>query len=265
MQTPARHPRPAPPDPWGVVLALCVLGAWGGHLAWLLMAPGLPWDAPLTWLHVALQAWLCTGLFITGHDAMHGTVSRRRQVNEAVGTVACFLFAGLSYRRLVVNHRAHHANPTGDDDPDFSTRSQSFWPWLGAFMTRYTTLPQLGVMAAKFNVLLLLGASQPRILGFWVLPSVLGTLQLFYFGTYLPHRRPDTPDMAPHHARTLPRNHLWGLLSCFFFGYHWEHHESPGTPWWRLWRLKDARAREAALSSAARTPGPLPEQEGAAR
>lgn len=260
MQTQAPSTfRPAPPDPWGLVLALVVLGAWSGHLAWLLLGPVLPWSSPLTWLHVALQAWLCTGLFITGHDAMHGTVSRRRWVNEGVGTVACFLFAGLSYRRLVVNHRAHHADPTGDDDPDFSTRNQSFWPWLGTFMARYTTLPQLGVMAAKFNVLLLLGVSQPRILCFWVLPSVLGTLQLFYFGTYQPHRRPDTPDMAPHHARTLPRNHLWALMSCFFFGYHWEHHQSPGTPWWRLWRLKDARAHEAALAArgASSVAGPL--------
>lgn len=257
MQTLTRSHRPAPPGPWGVVIAGVILAAWGGHLAWLLMAPGLPWDSPLTWLHVALQAWLCTGLFITGHDAMHGTVARQRWVNEAVGTVACFLFAGLSYRRLVVNHRAHHADPTGEHDPDFSTRSQAFLPWLGTFALRYTTLPQLGVMAAKFNVMLYLGASQPRIFAFWVLPALLGTLQLFYFGTYLPHRRPDTLDMAPHHARSLPRNHLWAMLSCFFFGYHWEHHESPGTPWWRLWRLKDARARE---QEAARGAAPVTAQ-----
>ncbi|QSQ23456.1 fatty acid desaturase [Pyxidicoccus parkwayensis] len=257
MQTPARH---SSPDPWGVVLALGILGAWGGHLVFLFTARGLPWDAPLTWLHILLQAWLCTGLFITGHDAMHGTVSRLRWVNEVVGTVACFLFAGLSYRRLVVNHRAHHARPTGDDDPDFSTRTQAFWPWLATFMVRYTTLPQLGVMAAKFNVFVFLGVSQPRILGFWVVPALLGTLQLFYFGTYLPHRRPHTVDMAPHHARTLPRNHLWAMMSCYFFGYHWEHHESPGTPWWRLWRMKDARARDAA-----RLGGLVREQEGVSR
>jgi beta-carotene ketolase (CrtW type) len=63
--------------------------------------------------------------------------------------------------------------------------------------------------------------------------------------------------MAPHHARTLPRHHLWAMLSCYFFGYHWEHHQSPGTPWWRLWRMKDARAREAAL---ARGPEPVAPQ-----
>jgi fatty acid desaturase len=125
MSTRAHH------GPWGVPLALSIIGAWAGHLAWALTADGLSWASPLTWLHIPLQAYLCTGLFITGHDAMH--------------------------------------------------------------------------------------------------------------------RRPDTPDMAPHHARTLPRNHLWAMLSCYFFGYHWEHHESPLTPWWALWRMKDARARVSAL------------------
>ncbi|PTL84001.1 fatty acid desaturase [Vitiosangium sp. GDMCC 1.1324] len=237
-----------PRAPWGVLIALSVLGAWVGHLVWLLAAARLSLASPLTYLHIALQAYLCTGLFITGHDAMHGTVSRHRWVNQAVGSAACFLFAGLSYRRLVVNHRAHHANPTGADDPDFSTRTQSFWPWFATFMVRYTTWPQLLVMAAKFNLLLYLGVAQWRIVAFWVVPSLLGTVQLFYFGTFLPHRRPDTPDMAPHHARSLPRNHLWAMLSCYFFGYHWEHHESPSTPWWRLWKMRDARARAGALA-----------------
>jgi hypothetical protein len=103
-----------------------------------------------------------------------------------VGTVACFLFAGLSYRRLVVNHHAHHTDPTGPDDPDFSTRTQSFWPWFATFMRRYTTWPQILVMAAKFNLLLLLGVAQWRILVFWVVPAMLGTVQLFYFGTFVP-------------------------------------------------------------------------------
>ncbi|XXF76881.1 fatty acid desaturase [Myxococcaceae bacterium GXIMD 01537] len=230
------------PGPWGVIIAGVILGAWAGHLAWALTAPGLALDAPRTWLHVALQAYLCTGLFITGHDAMHGTVSSRRWVNEGVGRLACFLFAGMSYGRLVVNHRAHHAHPTSGEDPDFSTRTQAFLPWLLTFMVRYTTLAQLAVMALKFNVLLWLGVPQWRVAVFWVVPAALGTLQLFYFGTYRPHRQPDTAEMAPHHARTQPRNHAWAMLSCYFFGYHWEHHESPGTPWWALWRLKDARA-----------------------
>jgi beta-carotene ketolase (CrtW type) len=28
------------------------------------------------------------------------------------------------------------------------------------------------------------------------------------------------------------------MISCYFFGYHFEHHESPQTPWWRLYQSK---------------------------
>jgi beta-carotene ketolase (CrtW type) len=29
------------------------------------------------------------------------------------------------------------------------------------------------------------------------------------------------------------------MLSCYFFGYHYEHHESPQTPWWKLYQIKN--------------------------
>ncbi|MEL7193577.1 MAG: fatty acid desaturase, partial [Bacteroidota bacterium] len=35
------------------------------------------------------------------------------------------------------------------------------------------------------------------------------------------------------------RNHMWAFLTCYFFGYHFEHHDSPNTPWWKLWELKE--------------------------
>ena len=236
--------RPAASNLYGVPIALGVMGAWAAHLVYLLAFARLaPWG-PGMWLHAALQAWLVTGLFITGHDAMHGTVSARPGVNRLVGTLACFLFAGLSYRRLVQHHRAHHAAPTHASDPDF--HPGSFPVWFLTFMRRYTTLSQLAVMALTFNVLLWLGVAQWRVWAFWVAPSLAATLQLFYFGTYRPHREPhgkDAPEMAPHHARSLVPNHLWAMLSCYFFGYHWEHHESPGTPWWALWRVKAARVK----------------------
>jgi len=227
---------------WGVPIALAVMSAWAGHLAWVLLRGPPALLAPATLAHVLVQGYLFTGLFITGHDAMHGTVSRSPRVNAAFGWAACFLFAGLSYGRLVVNHRGHHASPATAADPDFSERSGAFWVWLGTFMVRYTTWRQLVVMALAYNLLHWSGVAEWRIWTFWVVPALLGTLQLFYFGTYLPHRRPHTAGMAPHAARTQTHGHLWALLSCYFFGYHWEHHASPATPWWALWRVKDARA-----------------------
>jgi fatty acid desaturase len=28
------------------------------------------------------------------------------------------------------------------------------------------------------------------------------------------------------------------LLTCYFFGYHLEHHQYPTLPWWRLYQKK---------------------------
>ncbi|MBW6460683.1 MAG: fatty acid desaturase [Bacteroidales bacterium] len=50
--------------------------------------------------------------------------------------------------------------------------------------------------------------------------------------------RPHTEEMQPHNARTLRKNHLWAMLSCYFFGYHNEHHMTPRIPCWQLYQSK---------------------------
>jgi beta-carotene/zeaxanthin 4-ketolase len=224
----------------GVLIALLIMLLWLGHLVYILLNVTVAWDNPWMYLHMVVQAYLYTGLFITGHDAMHRQVSKNKYVNNAIGYAAVFMFAGMSYRRLIKNHWDHHRYPGTEQDPDFYTRSQNFWAWWFKFMVRYTTIWQLIAMAVIFNVLdRLAGIAVPALLVLWIVPAFLGTFQLFYFGTYLPHRRPHTDEMGKHRARTLKRNHLWAMLSCYFFGYHYEHHASPGTPWWQLYRIKE--------------------------
>ncbi|MGM0648700.1 MAG: fatty acid desaturase, partial [Bacteroidota bacterium] len=92
----------------GVFFALLIIGLWGGHLAYILTSVDISLVNPWMYLHLIIQAYLYTGLFITGHDAMHGTVSANRKVNEFLGALAVFLFAGMSYQRLKKNHRKHH-------------------------------------------------------------------------------------------------------------------------------------------------------------
>ena len=228
----------------GLSVAAIVVAAWGAHLGWLLFgasAPGL--SSPIAWLHLLLQAWLCTGLFITAHDAMHGTVTPVRWLNHAVGALACLLFAGFSYRMLLRNHFLHHAQPASAEDPDYLASRPRFWPWFFAFLWRYATVTQVAVMAGAYNGLKWAGVPEPRLAAFFVAPAFLAALQLFFFGTYQPHRPPVGEEMGPHRARTLPRGHAWAFLSCYFFGYHREHHESPGTPWWLLWKARELSPR----------------------
>jgi beta-carotene ketolase (CrtW type) len=221
----------------GILIASTIILAWGAHLLFLLMRPEISFASPWFYFHILVQTYFFTGLFITGHDAMHGTVARNRSINNFFGYFSVILYAGMWYPRLIKNHGLHHQFPGTERDPDFSAESQNFWIWWARFMWRYLTLIQLVVMAVLFNVLKLWFPVE-NIIWYWIVPAILSTLQLFYFGTYLPHRRPHTDEMQPHNARTLNKNHLWAMLSCYFFGYHHEHHTSPRTPWWQLYKAK---------------------------
>ncbi len=221
----------------GVIIGCLIILLWFFHLYYILNYVPVNFTSPVFYLHILIQAYLYTGLFITGHDAMHRTVSKNRFVNDWIGRIATFLFAGMSYKRLIKNHFMHHKFPGEGKDPDFNTHTQNFFLWWLTFLYRYTTLVQLIIMAITFN-LLKIWFKEISVWMFWVIPAFLGTFQLFYFGTYLPHKKPHTVEMQPHNARTLRKNHLIAMLTCYFFGYHHEHHESPGTPWWKLYQLK---------------------------
>jgi len=221
----------------GVFIAIIIMCLWLGHLIFSLFFVEFDLTNPLFYLHILIQTYFYTGLFITGHDAMHGIVARNRKLNNFFGHLATTFFAFLSFKLLSKKHYLHHRFPATVEDPDFSPRSNNFFVWWFIFMKNYTTWWQILLMAITFNVLLL-WFSEAQLLAFWVLPAILSTMQLFLFGTYLPHRRPFSKEMNPHNSRSQKRNHLWAMLSCYFFGYHWEHHESPTTPWWKLYQIK---------------------------
>jgi beta-carotene ketolase (CrtW type) len=223
----------------GMIIAFLVIGVWAGHLAWLLALESVDFSSIATYVHILIQAYLSTGLFITAHDSMHGSVARNRRVNDAVGQIALWLFAAFGYQPMFEKHMAHHRVPGTEKDPDFSIKSQNFFKWFFRFFFNYVTVRQIVTMALLFNLLrYILGIPTANLILFWVTPAFLGTFQLFHFGTYLPHKYPHTVKMSPHNARTQKKNHLWAMLSCWFFGYHWEHHEYPRTPWWRLYSKK---------------------------
>lgn len=221
----------------GLLIATVIIILWISHLAYSLTKGTEDFSSPLLYLHMIVQAYLYTGLFITAHDAMHGTVSKNKKINKTIGILALFLFAGMNYNRIIKSHMLHHKFPGEDRDPDFNTSSQNFFIWWLKFMLGYLTIVQLAIMAVIYNILNI-WFSREILLVYWIIPAFLSTLQLFYFGTYQPHRFPHQEEMKPHNARSQKRNHIWAMLSCYFFGYHNEHHESPRTPWWKLYRVK---------------------------
>lgn len=220
----------------GVRVGIFVILLWALSLVFNLTME-INWYNPLTYLMILVQTHLFTGLFITAHDAMHGAVAPKRpQLNHAIGRTAAFLFVFNSYKKLLPKHFDHHKHAGTEHDPDFHNGNANFFRWYVDFLKEYISWPQI-LMAALFHNFckFALGINELNLVMFWIIPSLLATFQLFYFGTFIPHMGAHE---NKHNARSQSKNHLWAFLSCYFFGYHFEHHDSPRTPWWRLWELK---------------------------
>ena len=215
----------------GVIIALIVISAWATSL-FVLLNWNFAWSNPGTYLMMLVQMHLFTGVFITAHDAMHGTVSSSSKLNLAIGQICKALYAAFPLNKLLKKHHEHHRYVHSESDPDY--HEGNFFSWYFKFMKEYLSVWQILIMALAFNILKL-WFSETNLLLFWILPSLLSTVQLFYFGTWLPHHGVHN---NLHQSRSQSKNHILAFLSCYFFGYHYEHHESPGTPWWRLWKMK---------------------------
>jgi beta-carotene ketolase (CrtW type) len=88
---------------------------------------------------VLLRTFVQTGLFIIGHDAMHGTlVAKSSKLNRGIGTAVLILYAGLNYRRCKSNHDLHHLEAETENDPDYKSHpNHSALRWFWDFMSRY--------------------------------------------------------------------------------------------------------------------------------
>jgi beta-carotene/zeaxanthin 4-ketolase len=230
-------------DPRGEVIAAGLMGFWFvcliGSLR-LRLPPGQRWLAmPLS----LVLTFLYSGLFITAHDAVHGSVSPDHpRVNDTFGRVASTAFALFSFDHLRAEHMRHHAATASTVDPDYHDGNHAgVVRWYLRFMFRYMRPSQIAGLAAAFGLLrAMTGASLFNLISFWVIPPLLSSLQLFYFGTYLPHREPPRGHVDHHRATSNDLSWLPSLVACYHFGYHHEHHEEPHVPWWRLPALRRA-------------------------
>ncbi len=227
----------------GILIGTTILLLWFVSFVFALTQPlywlGF-WAVPL----VVLLTQLFTGVFITAHDAIHGVVyPANLKINRLFGILCASLFAFNSYDLMYKNHHAHHSN-TGDNiDPDFHS-SRKFIPWFISFIRHYIGWKPLLLTAIFFNSLLwILKIDLANLLLFYVFPMCLSTIQLFYFGTFQPHSGIHN---NKYKSGTQDKNHLWAFVSCYFFGYHYEHHDNPSIPWWRLYRAKESLGKLSA-------------------
>ncbi|MGF1480537.1 MAG: fatty acid desaturase [Cyanophyceae cyanobacterium] len=200
-------------------------------------------QAPLWWvgLAVLLRAFLHTGLFITTHEAIHGTIVPGNQhINNAIGAITARLYALLPYPTLAKNHRLHHRHPASEQDPDFYGPGRNNpLLWYANFMKEYLKGNQAWVLLVGMTIIfytLLWGFRIPlsNIFLFWVIPILISSVQLFCFGIFLPHRQPESECSDRHRAVSSNLSTFWSFVACYHFDYHWEHHEYPNLPWYTL-------------------------------
>jgi beta-carotene ketolase (CrtW type) len=222
----------------GLSLAALIAAAWLGlHVYGVYFHHWNAWSWALAPLIVAVQTWLSVGLFIVSHDAIHGSLAPGRpRLNRAVGQACVGLYAGFRFSRLAGNHHRHHTDAGTEGDPDFHPEApHTLLPWFYRFFRTYFGLFEFAILTVWLMVaLLVLGASTANMLTFWALPALLSAFQLFFFGTWLPHRHGDSDFADEHHARSNGFSPLASLLTCFHFGRHHEHHLYPYLPWWRI-------------------------------
>jgi len=226
----------------GLALAFAIAGSWLGIHAYGMFVFEISWSNwPYALALAAVQCWLSVGVFIVCHDAMHGSlVPGRPKLNGAIGTVLLALYAGFAWKYLRDAHFAHHKLAGRAGDPDFDEHHpDDFLRWYGTFFRRYFGWRSILFVHTVVGIYwLVIGIPMVQIVLLYGLPALASSLQLFYFGTFRPHRHLRGPQPSGfadrHNTRSEDFGTLASLASCFHFGYHLEHHRRPDVPWWAL-------------------------------
>lgn len=235
----------------GLIIAVLIISLWSISLVCFLSINLREFPTWLILLAMLWQAFLYTGLFITAHDAMHGSVfPQNPKVNALVGRIAVLAYGLFPYRKLLQKHWLHHKHPASELDPDFHNGinknpiawyfhfMKGYWDWrqsIGFFLIY--NLAKFGLPVCEGNLIL-----------FWAIPPILSSVQLFYFGTFLTHKEPEGGYTNPHRTQTNPLPLVWSFITCYHFGYHEEHHEYPSVPWWQLPAVHKLQTQLALLS-----------------
>ncbi len=223
----------------GLAFSAAITAAWLLSLLALLSLDLARQPLALVALAVGVRTFLQTGLFIIGHDAMHGVLlPLQARSNQRLGQLALALYACLPYQRCLRNHRQHHQAPGSCHDPDVQAGAGPL-AWYGRFMAGYLSVGQMAALLTSWAVCLLVASHHSATPGLTVvlvciLPLALSSLQLFAFGTYLPHRGAGLALGSGHQARSLDLPVWLSFLACYHFGYHREHHQTPSLPWFAL-------------------------------
>ena len=239
----------------GLIYAAVIVACWLGLHFYAMLAFTLSMATlPLALVMALAQCWLSVGVFIISHDCMHGSLAPGRpRLNSAIGATLLFLYAGFGWQRMQSAHFEHHKHSGQDGDPDFDIANPAdLRRWFTTFLGRYFGWRSIIFVHTVVAIYwLVLDVPMAQIVLLYGLPAMASAVQLFYFGTFRPHRHTAAPFTDRHNARSNDFGELASLASCFHFGYHLEHHRRPDVPWWALPKAQRAARKEQAQSGEA--------------
>ncbi|MDZ8188865.1 MAG: fatty acid desaturase [Nostoc sp. ChiSLP02] len=221
----------------GLFIAIFIISVWAISLFFLFLIDISKLKFWMLCILIPWQTFLYTGLFITSHDAMHGVVfPQNSKINHFIGNLSLSLYGLLPYQQLLSKHWQHHRHPATQTDPDFHNgKHKNFLAWYFNFMKNYWNWGQIIAITLSYQFAhLILHIPHENLILFWVVPSLLSSLQLFYFGTFIPHSEPKGGYIQPHCAKTINFPIWLSFITCYHFGYHKQHHEYPHLAWWQL-------------------------------
>ncbi|PHV61326.1 fatty acid desaturase, partial [Cyanobacterium aponinum] len=219
-----------------LLVALLIILFWGVTISFALMVDWANLSLLAVILLILLQTFFNTGLFIVAHDGMHGILfPYNLNINDAIAALALILYGGLSFRDLREKHYLHHRFTGTSLDPDFHEHNPNFWFWYFGFMGKYVSFLNLCRLCLLILIIVnLFHIHWLNLLLFWALPLIFSSLQLFFFGTFLPHRHHQDNQYSLGAIKSLHLPMLLSLITCYHFSYHQEHHRYPFLPWWQL-------------------------------
>lgn len=243
---------------WAAILGAAYLCE--RHWSWLLYL------ATIVWIGSRQHA-----LMILMHDGVHYRLFRRRRLNEWVSEVALawpVLASARAYRR---NHIAHHRFLNTKQDPDWVRKQgDSAWAFpqapleligllarelsgLGAFSLLRVILtvgadgegakPSRRFIAARLGfyltaVFALLWSGRGEALFFyWFVPLFTWLVLIFRIRSIAEHSAIDGKNPDSRTRTTVPNLLERMLIAPKNVSYHWEHHQYPGVPFYRLPQL----------------------------
>jgi fatty acid desaturase len=222
-----------------LLLLLAMYALLGGNVALHALSPLHPV------VHVAIGAAAIHLAFTIWHEAVHGTASRQRRVNDAIGVLGMLPYMTPYFMQRWVHLEHHHKLNQADDpnhvytDGPLLTLPLRYPRALGYARkllssdprTRGERLSDLGTTAlvGAAYVAALVTGHLADILFLWFLPVVVAKLVMDWYINYLPHR--GLPPDRFLGTRIIDIG--WFTPLVLSHNYHAVHHLWPTVPWHR--------------------------------